>query len=909
MPLARSCPHRSRPSLAQAACVWHVPAPVFRTLPLAVLITLASACSGSAPAPAEHPHPPIGGRSGAEPPAPVTREGLPAARFASVPAGTYGPYVGTRAGASIAVWAAMAHGSKARGWFSVPLGDNGKPLADPLRIGDAPAELGLVAVRPSGGEGVDNPVPGALQAQGFVIIATHQGDANREIEAIALGTRGELRGGPTVLATSGDDVVWIDAVPTRRSTLALWAVKHENRADVYAVELGLASERMGSPQLVVRGARAWQVAPLADGAAVAAVMGVEGSANGPVRLVYVDQSGKPSRPLEVSAERTAEIDLDMVRSGDGLVLAWSDDRGIEPAVYSAAVDGKGSLSRPPTRLTPPSGEQALVRLVRPFDATTPAWIAWENTAERSDRGRLLELATLSPDGTLGGVRGELRMTAGDTGVPELHATPGGLGALLLAPECQRGKPCDNADKLPTFVQFDDQANVVSTEPIRLAPLGGKGADLAWGLSCSKRGCTALAAQATSPAPLYSVDLSGHTGDWVSPGRRVTEGPAPRAKANEAIAALDPLSDVAAAQVGGATLAAWVSYFDPTTPWERLRKPAPDGRFDPVRALIQVQAFPDGKASLDAHTISLRARSLGGVALVPGDPAKHEALLVWTAVDNKLPQVFATLLGADGNKIAQHMLTHSKGDVSDVAAAWVDDGWVVGWVDERSGDPEVYATKINRQLTEVAPERRLTNTRGGATGLSLLAQGKQVLAVWADARDSAHEGWADIYAARLAAKDANPIGVEQRLMQTRPHSHSPVLAPFGNGAAVAWIEARPDNPLKDDSPGLRIGQLDDQAHFVSPPALVPARGGAPTSVSIDCDGDRCHGVLGADVDGNAELQAFVWRPGNTPSPTRLAAVSGPAGESVSPALVDGQLFFADQPVAGKGRVRRMLIDWP
>src|SRR6185436_2596475 len=109
-----------------------------------------------------------------------------------------------------------------------------------------------------------------------------------------------------------------------------------------------------------------------------------------------------------------------------------------------------------------------------------------------------------------------------------------------------------------------------------------------------------------------------------------------------------------------------------------------------------------------------AHSIGGVALAAGDPAKKEALLVWAAIDNKQPQVFATALDKTGKKLLQKMITRRTGELSDVAVAFAGDGYLLSWIDERNGDPELYAAKLNRLLQRAGPERRLTSSKGAAT---------------------------------------------------------------------------------------------------------------------------------------------------------------------------------------------------
>ena len=44
-----------------------------------------------------------------------------------------------------------------------------------------------------------------------------------------------------------------------------------------------------------------------------------------------------------------------------------------------------------------------------------------------------------------------------------------------------------------------------------------------------------------------------------------------------------------------------------------------------------------------------------------------------------------------------MLTRAHAEVTDVAAAAVSDGFVVGWINDQSGHPEVYAAKVDFKL--------------------------------------------------------------------------------------------------------------------------------------------------------------------------------------------------------------------
>ena len=73
--------------------------------------------------------------------------------------------------------------------------------------------------------------------------------------------------------------------------------------------------------------------------------------------------GKASPPVVVSPDVTAQIDVTLAEVGGKYVLAWTDERNIDAAVFVATVDPGGKIAVPPHRATPPFGEQALVSLV------------------------------------------------------------------------------------------------------------------------------------------------------------------------------------------------------------------------------------------------------------------------------------------------------------------------------------------------------------------------------------------------------------------------------------------------------------------------------------------------------------------------------------------------------------------
>src|SRR6185436_15124658 len=138
-----------------------------------------------------------------------------------------------------------------------------------------------------------------------------------------------------------------------------------------------------------------------------------------------------------------------------------------------------------------------------------------------------------------------------------------------------------------------------------------------------------------------------------------------------------------------------------------------------------------------------------------------------------------LVGADGKKKIQKMLTHTKGGVSEVAVAFAGDGWFVAWVDERTGSSQIYVTKVDYKLHPTMPERRVGAAASTATGVQLLVRGDRLVVVWSDARGQT-PGVSDIFVARLTAKDLSPVGPEHAVVATAALSRSPAITAFGGG---------------------------------------------------------------------------------------------------------------------------------
>ena len=393
-----------------------------------------------------------------------------------------------------------------RGWYSLALSSTGKKLSRPLRIADAPAEVGLVAVK-AASKDQRSTTTADLNASGFVLVTTRPG-ANIEVSATVLGRHGELKAGPTVLAQEEADVLWVDAIATTRGWLVLWAVRRDDRADVLGIELSATGDHVGKSKVLVEGARAWQAAPVAGGAALGAVLaGQRRGAPGPVQAVFFDAAGnRVALPTTVRTETSGGLDLDMVVIGSSLVMGWSDRSEIETKVYVASLDARGKVTQSPVAATGSIGEEALIQLVPPANAGSPGYLVWENLTEQSDQTRAIRLAPIHADGTLRKARAQLNLVADANAVPEFGAMPDGLGSLTLAPACPKQQGCADAPSVPTYVQFDKKLALVASEPVRLDALNGAAASLSWSLTCHQPGCFSLAALEDSPATIFAVHL-------------------------------------------------------------------------------------------------------------------------------------------------------------------------------------------------------------------------------------------------------------------------------------------------------------------------------------------------------------------------------------------------------------------
>jgi hypothetical protein len=375
--------------------------------------------------------------------------------------------------------------------------------------------------------------------------------------------------------------------------------------------------------------------------------------------------------------------------------------------------------------------------------------------------------------------------------------------------------------------------------------------------------------------------------------------------------------LAALGVGGSAdqeLLAWLTDFDPTTPWVRLKTPTVDGRFDPLRstlALAPLSSRPGalpiklGAGKSAVTTLSLRAHSLGGMSFAPGRPGKNEQLLGWAGIDAGQPQVFLTLVGADGVKREQRMLSHKKGGVSDVGVSATGDGYVTAWIDERSGSPEVYALKVNAALNPAGTEQRLSRSTAAPAELAISGGGGGVVAVWSDASGSARQGRADLYALALSAKDASARGKELRLSETPQHSFSPALCARGDELVLGWLE-RADEGQSDHA--LMLGVLDASGAWKEAPERIALTQGTPAALGLSCEPGLVRAAVIVDSGERSELVVLERLGKSTSLPASVLRLTGLSRNVPQPVVRGDAVFFAEAIPGEEARIRRALIAW-
>jgi hypothetical protein len=763
-------------------------------------------------------------------------------------------------------------------------------------VAAAPNEATATALRPSG--------------DGFVLAWVNPAQAGGEIWALPLHADGKAAGEAKKVSQSYESASWVDVLSTDKGALLIWEVTKSGKHEIYATPWS--KKGPGAAVTVITDAVGWQAAAGPGGAVVVWVDGEPGR----VRVTEIAADGRTKGPTALGTGTTALADPQVVALTDRFLVAWTDAASADHRVLTAQVGAGATVLAEPKALFPPVGGQALVALVA-ADGRKRALIAWERDLGVPMATRRIELATLGGDGLLTPSRAVLEFLAPEDG-PHLCADGEGFAALTLAPIATRDAENADAPAGPVFVRFDQDLGMRAAEPIRVADLKHQGVGVEGvpesvrDLSCSSGLCTVIATGNGSPALLALATLPVRATPWRAPAKQLGPAQKPLPSALASVAEADaPLADLAAARLAdGRTLVVWVTHV------------VDESETSPPRATLAYRFVDQAGQAGPVTTLSQRAISVGGVsvaALPAGEGARQPvAVLGWAGPDGKSAQVFATLVGAGGEKLEQKTITslirNKKGappsEVFDVEV--VPDGqgkFLFAWSDSRDGNPEIYVARANAQLDKSRVDQRITTAYGPSVEPQLLVLGDRVMLAWSDAPAGGGDR-ADVLFAQLDFKDLSPKVKAQPADESPAHSRTPRWVTGGSGPALAWIDE-----ADETSPGaLRLLALDAFGVGTTAARRVLLRGGAAvTSGVVACAGGDCRGVVAGADGALLHLGAFATARESGAPVTAEPLLTLGGGTAQDLALVGAgaaplaTVFFL-QDASGGTLVRQLDVDW-
>lgn len=806
----------------------------------------------------------------------------PSAVSIEVPSGTVGPFMSPAGTGWLAAWAAP-EAERSFAWFASRFAPDGRPVGAPQRLMAASSQPDLVRFRTTPRQAMS------------MLVASHATEAGYLLSALAIGHELTAVAPSEALHRTANRVVWIDLVPSRAGTLVVWAEAQEQRAALFALRLDERGHPRTPPSLLHDNARAWQVLSTPPSAMLGVV-----TADGNVEAVPIDGDGVAAAPLVITDQHSAEPDLDLARSGDNVLVAFTDRRVLEPQLFSALLSADGRLRSTPALMRPPRGAQSLVALESDGKSS---YVLWQNVAQEPGQYRIARVdargRAYGPSLRLprapqeANTRTEATDWAVSRGaVPELVAFDSGLAAL--APACVGAGPCVTPSS-PVLVDLTKELSPRSASfwfPMDQTP------DLVWDFQCNGERCASLFAYYGEAARVLVRTSDSRGIPAVEP--ELLQVTADDAAAFQAVLVTPELAAISSNEFEDGALVAWLTAFDPNIPYEIPKLPAPDGRLAPVRARLKTQwlsATPEPHSSRadssEERTVSIRARSVAGIELTA---SRTRALLTWTAIDGSSPQVFNTLLDPRGNKLGQEMLTRQSGEVLDVAATIWRAGWLVGWVREHAGVTGAHVAHLGETLGRRSPNIELLTGTGVLAGIELGTTAKGVWAVISEVTASG-EGL------RWMALDANslrpspvattpPFDVDAAWRRSQPR-----LRTWNDGLALAWLEQ------KGAEHRVVVVELDAQGQLLDThDAPLPARG---VSLALQCS-ERCHVIVTTESESGAPgahpgviWSAHVARGGRTREGVqrlklaRVAAVASPAAIQVAPSPTPAGLFYYDR----------------
>ena len=196
------------------------------------------------------------------------------------------------------------------------------------------------------------------------------------------------------------------------------------------------------------------------------------------------------------------------------------------------------------------------------------------------------------------------------------------------------------------------------------------------------------------------------------------------------------------------------------------------------------------------------------------------------------------ISAEGSGIQNLLFTDLDGDTSsNPSLAWTGVGYGVSWQDERDGNPEIYFARLSTAFAKIGGDVRVSNALGLSQNPSLVWTGAEFGVAWQDDRSGNDE----IYFTRLNTTGVE-IGGAAPITAAGAGSRDPSLVWTGSEYGVSWTDDRDGNPeiyfVLISAAGAKIGnetRITDDPGLSEQSSLAWARREFGVSWQDDRDG--------------------------------------------------------------------------
>ncbi len=764
------------------------------------LVALCASCAHVAPPPPKAP--PIDDAKGES----FTHH-LGSFHVASVGEYAIGPFLAVGGDSGLVAYIANGRDSGHRDLVTVPVARYGAPSRDPKTSLELSGDTTTLVFR----AGANTVGPRRFFA-GWVTLT----DRGSSLNWTALGPDGVPFAEPVRIADTRGHIIWTDLVPTPEGGVIAWAEDRGGGAtDVLIAAIGNDGTVTSLPMQLASHAVAWQLVPSGSGIGLALAHSKRRAANGPTKegamLTWykLDSLGHPAAaPATVGQLPPDTLAFDAASSPHGTYFAWTDHTSPEPHVAITYLGAEGHVDARRT-LRDPSRGGALIRMVEGTSGPVIAWHEFDRAAIQrvhietlgggaqmhTTHERILELASLASF--------------------ELGVTGNGIAVIAKMPVCPSGNDCGNSPVETTYLRFDSNLTKEQRTGLRVGDQIESPA-LAWSLGCMNTDCLALAAASGRPTPIHTLNLYANSmSPVVQP--RLAQKIEPHIGTIETLATMRPVIEVASTTVHmPAPIAA-----APAPHGEAAAKAAPaahakhaahsvtllallskpEGELVGARkrgrdtASLSVLALGDHASGATPQPIADDVSPFGGVAIAAGGAPSDGAAVAWAAVEEGEASIYVARVDGAGRRASKLRLAKFRATPGRVAITWSAGrsgksehvpGWIVAWIESEGTVGSVRATKVSVDLQRLAPISRVTSAEADASEVSVLGRSDGAWVAWSDARGEGTNGVADIFVSRIG-NDCARVLPERRVVATAAHSRSPVLARWGGGVAVGWIE--------------------------------------------------------------------------------------------------------------------------